>query len=440
MAQIVIIGAGLTGLSTAYYLEQSGYDDYVIYEKEAKIGGFCRSVRQDGFTFDYTGHLLHINNAKFKTFLQETVSLDLLNSITRQSRILSNDVITDYPFQTNLYGLPPAVIADCIEGFIKRKKIREPKTFYSWILTHFGTGFAKHFFLPYQQKLFCTDAKKFTPRWTGRFVPQTDLETIITGALKPAESSVGYNAHFYYPKTGGIDRFINAIAQKIKKQIHTSCEVHKIDLLNKKIIFTNGHVQSYNIIINTMPLNSFLKQIIDTNTTHFQQQHRHLIANSVLNINLGISREKIADYHWLYLPEKKWPFYRLGFSHNFAQPMAPAGSSALYTECSFIGKKDPRLSTEVLKKVKQFFKLGDTEIITEQELLLPHAYVIYNFWRERHLESLLARLAKTGIYSIGRYGAWKYSSMQEAVLDAQRTVEKLLHKKRFKEKRTTLTR
>ena len=66
MAKIVIAGAGLTGLSTAYHLEKNKFDDFEIYEKENEVGGLCRSVKQDGFTFDYTGHLLHINDIYFE--------------------------------------------------------------------------------------------------------------------------------------------------------------------------------------------------------------------------------------------------------------------------------------------------------------------------------------------------------------------------------------
>ena len=56
--EVTIIGAGLTGLSSGFHLKQEGVD-YHIYEKDASIGGLCRSIREGGFTFDYTGHLLH---------------------------------------------------------------------------------------------------------------------------------------------------------------------------------------------------------------------------------------------------------------------------------------------------------------------------------------------------------------------------------------------
>ena len=48
---IVVIGAGLTGLSTAFNLRQKGRDVLVL-EKENRIGGQIRTHREDGFTFE----------------------------------------------------------------------------------------------------------------------------------------------------------------------------------------------------------------------------------------------------------------------------------------------------------------------------------------------------------------------------------------------------
>lgn len=438
MTDIVIIGAGLTGLSTAYYLEQMGFFDYQIFEKESEIGGLCRSIKQDGFTFDYTGHLIHVSDDNFKQFLTETISFEALNMLHRKSYIFSKNCYSHYPFQTNLHGLPLPIIADCIEGFIKRKKIKDPQTFYQWVMKHFGSGFAQHFFIPYQQKLFCYDLKKISASWTGRFVPQTSLESIIQGALHEPDDHIGYNALFYYPNQGGIHQLIHALARKLKNKIKTNYEVEKIDLEQRAVHFSHSEMVHYNKIINTMPLNMFLKKIKDKSSTNFQSQHHHLKANSVLNINIGINRPNLADYHWCYFPESHYPFYRMGFSHHFAQSMAPHNTSALYTECAYINKKP--CTNDIIKQVKKFFDLKSSEIITVQELHIPQAYVIYNFWREKHLTSLVARLAENSIYSMGRYGSWKYSSMQESVLDGKQIAEKLLQVNLSRTKEMTVSR
>ena len=57
----LILGGGLTGLSTAYHLEQCGQTDYLVVEKNPFFGGLCASQIRQGFTFDYAGHLLHLH-------------------------------------------------------------------------------------------------------------------------------------------------------------------------------------------------------------------------------------------------------------------------------------------------------------------------------------------------------------------------------------------
>ncbi len=153
MAKVVIIGAGLTGLSAAYHLEQNGFFDFEIFEKENEVGGLCRSKFQDGFTFDYTGHLLHVNDDYFGKLLDDIVGLKNFEQIQRRSYIHSKDTYTPYPFQINLKGLPEDVIVECIEKFVSRPNIKNPKSFYQWVQTHFGEGLGKHVFFPFQNKM-----------------------------------------------------------------------------------------------------------------------------------------------------------------------------------------------------------------------------------------------------------------------------------------------
>lgn len=235
---IVILGAGLTGLSTAYHLEHQGIYTYKLFEKDGAVGGLCRSITQDGFTFDMTGHVLHISDPYFKEFIESTIGFAQLNAIARKSAIYSHGIFTNYPFQRNLYGLPIATIAECIEGFIKRPHNNNPQSFHDWVLTHFGKGFANHFFFPFQKKNFAYDLKKITAEWTQRFIPPTTLEDILAGALTDQSSeSVGYNAQLYYPRAGGMQAFIDALENKLKNPVYTTMQATKINLAQKYVQF-----------------------------------------------------------------------------------------------------------------------------------------------------------------------------------------------------------
>lgn len=430
MSNIVILGAGLTGISAAYHLEQRGFHDYQMFEKEPQTGGLCRSVNVDGFTFDYTGHLLHINNDYFRSLIENLVGIEHLNSIDRKSFVFSNDVFTHYPFQINLHGLPTDVIVECIKGYVTRPKSKQhPKNFVQWVHQQFGKGFAKHFFIPFQHKLFAYDIRKISAAWTGRFVPKTSLTQMLYGALgNTASKSAGYNAHFYYPKHGGIQFWVNKLRDRIKKPINVNHCVKYIDMKNRQVVFENGHVESFKQLISTIPLDQFIKLLKEPTDTTFYQAHKQLRCNSVVNFNLGIKRPSLSDKHWIYFPEKKFPFYRIGFQHNFSSFAAPQGCSSLYGEFSYthLSKKDIKNRLEqALNQTKKLFKLASSDILVEKIIHIPHAYVIFNHWREQHLPKLLKTLQGYDIHCVGRYGAWKYSSMQEAVLEGKEVAEQL---------------
>jgi protoporphyrinogen oxidase len=424
MAQIVIIGAGLTGLSAAYHLERSGFNDYVLFEKEAMSGGLCRSISQDGFTFDFTGHLLHVNNNYFEQFIQKTLSAEHHNAIHRRSFIYSHETYTKYPFQMNLYGLPASVITECISGFVNRPhSTKEPRSFDQWVLKHFGPGIAKHFFFPFQRKIFDYSIEKISPAWTGRFVPHTSLERMIMGALCDVEeTSIGYNSSFIYPKKDGIMSWINSIKKLINNPIRTGYTVRTIDVCNKIIHFTNGHSEQYQKLITTMPLDTLLKTIKEPSSLNIKRAASKLVCNSVVNFNLGINRPDLSDKHWIYFPENEYPFYRLGFPHNFSKNMVPRGCSSLYGEFSHNGKSQEHVN-ELLKtsiiKTKQLLHINNADVLTEVVIPITHAYVLYTLWRQKNLPNLLETLKTHHIHSIGRYGGWKYASMQEAVLDGK---------------------
>ena len=430
MAQVVIIGAGLTGISTAYHLEQQQFFDYKIFEKESETGGLCRSVQHEGFTFDFTGHLLHASDPYFYELIQKLVGLDQLNVIDRRSFIYSHETFTKYPFQINLFGLPPQVIVECITGFLNRTPNANPSTFREWVIAQFGDGLGKHFFFEYQEKIFAHPIDKITASWTGRFVPQTSIEQILHGSLSDQKSeSIGYNARFLYPKKGGIQSWVQKLADQIQNPIATNHCVQSIDIAQKVVTFTNGHIEPYETLISTMPLDRLLTLAIEPTSSSFSTALAHLQCNTVVNFNIGINRPDVSEKHWIYFPEKEYPFYRLGFWHNFSDEMAPKGCSSLYGEFAY-KNQSPEWITRTLdasvKAAKKLFKINDADIITQKTFTIPHAYVTYDQWRDQNLTSLLNRLKEHSIHSVGRYGAWKYSSMQEAVLDGKEVTQNLL--------------
>ena len=80
----LILGAGLAGLSTAYHLRRGGCRAVALHEREERPGGLCRSEARDGFTFDHTGHFLHLRTPEMKRLASRLLGRGLA-SVTRNS-------------------------------------------------------------------------------------------------------------------------------------------------------------------------------------------------------------------------------------------------------------------------------------------------------------------------------------------------------------------
>lgn len=434
MVNTLIIGAGLSGLSAAYHLES----DYKIVESNYRVGGLCKSDFIDGFTFDYTGHLLHIKSKYTERLIKKLLGNNI-RKIKRNSWIYSSGTFTPYPYQSNLFGLPTNIVKECLIGFIKSRYERQNmnvKTFEDWTIKYLGEGISNKFMIPYNKKLWTIHPREMTTEWMEEYVPNPTLDEIIDGALRISEKKWGYNAYFCYPKFGGIYSLVKGFLKRIDEDaIYCNKRVIGIDLMRKMIFYDDGTEDTYENIVSTIPLNE-LMCIIGDMPKVIQEQASKLRFNSVLNINFGVNNDDVSDKHWIYFPEKDYIFYRIGFPSNFSRTMAPEGCSSIYTEISYSNEMPIEYGTlkDIEKRVcndlmKCKILKADDEIMCSHTVHIKPAYVIYDKnWRNVR-DYLLNYLKGNGIISIGRYGAWEYSAMENAILQGKSASEIINNKK-----------
>ncbi|MDH5406246.1 MAG: FAD-dependent oxidoreductase [Candidatus Aminicenantes bacterium] len=428
MTPLIILGGGLAGLSAAYHLKEG----YTLYEKEDRPGGLCRSDPHRGFLFDRSGHLLHFKNDYARKLVHRLLKGNLITH-RRSAWVYSKERYTRYPFQANTYGLPAEVIADCLFGFIEAKKRYQitPRTRYKnfedWILRNFGRGIAAHFMLPYNEKMWTLPPRELTTEWLSPYVPRPSLEEVVLGALTDQNKPFGYNAEFFYPHRGGIEALVRALAKEAKP-ITTGCRAETVDWKRRLIRFANGEEAPYNYLISTLPLPEFISMLTPS-LPHLERAAAELRFCSVYNINFGISRKNLSDKHWVYFPEKEFSFYRVGFPANFSPHVVSPRASSVYTEVSYSPSR-PVDKLTIVDKVKEDLQRAgilksSKEVIAEKVFDIKYAYVIYDHTYRKNVRLIHQFLQRNQIFSIGRFGGWKYSSMEDAILDGKETAEKI---------------
>ncbi len=425
---ILIVGAGLAGLSTAYHL---GDHPYRVVEKEKEAGGLCRSYQMDGFTFDMTGHLLHFRQAEIRT-LVEGLLVGKLEKHNRRSFIYSHRTYTEYPFQVNTYGLPPEVVRECLLGFIATLThpstvAPEERSFKAWILENLGEGMAKHFMVPFNEKLWQVSLDELTSDWVSWLVPKPELKDVINGALGIKDKAFGYNPTFLYPAQGGIGVLPQAFLPGVKEIVYGS-ELVEVDTQRRRAVFQDGRMEDYETLVSTIPVPELIRRCTDLPQA-IRDAAAGLRCVSVYNVNLGVARERVSDYHWIYFPEPEYPFYRAGFPMNFSPALGRPGCSSLYVEISHQPTESipPAI---LLQRIRAGMERAgifgpDDEIVVADVRDIRYAYVLFDKHRARALPAILEELERRGIHSIGRYGRWEHTSMEDAIAQGKALAEKL---------------
>ncbi len=424
----IIIGSGLSGLSAAYHLGK----DYRVLERDEKIGGLCRSVTSNGYVFDLAPHIFFTGNQYVNSLVYELLKGELIRQ-RRRAYIYLHGTYVEYPFEVNLHGLPQDVIEECIEGARKRLEIH-PRNFMDWMKTTMGEGVAKHYMIPYNEKIWKYPLEDMSIDWVAGRIPSPSLEEMVKGSEGKVDREYGPNAYFLYPRLGGIGTIPNAFAKRVE-EISINSNVTEIRSKTKhlEVVYTLNSKQKMEVadrVLSSVPLPELVKMIRSA-PEEVIKASEGLVYNSLACFNIGVDRRAISDKHWLYFPEKEYLFNRISFPMNLSPMTVPDGKSSILVEVTYRGAK---LDIEETKeKVRE--GLINTDILRDNDkvevfdtLDFKYAYVIYNQQHRRNVNIIQTYLNSLRITSMGRFGEWEYLNMDKSILSGKRAAEEELIK------------
>lgn len=415
--RVVILGGGLTGISAAIFLRSP----WVLFERESRLGGHARTDEREGFRFDKTGHWLHLRDPAVKQMVAELLP-GQMEEVARRARIFSHGVLTRYPFQANLHGLPPEVVKECLLGVIDAKTnpayrdAPAPRNFEEYCLRHFGAGISRHFMVPYNERLWGVSPREITAAWCSRFVPLPDLEQIVAGAVGAGPGEMGYNVRFVYPKQGGIETFARALISRMGPgPVQTGADPDAIDPVARTVT-VGGETMTYRALVATIPLPELLKRIRGLPPA-IEEHAARLRCTTLRYLNVATRRAPPADWHWIYVPEKRYPFYRVGIFSNAMPSMAPAGGASLYVELADRQAVD---ETQIRNAVAGLTEAGalasPDDVLFAEPRFIEYAYVVFDAHYYEATAAIFRYLEDHAIFPRGRYGAWTYNAMEDCVL------------------------
>ena len=415
----LIIGAGISGLTFANYCN----GEYIIVEKENEVGGYCRTIKRNGYVWDYAGHFFHFKTEEFKKkFLSKMSKNDIVYN-DKCTKILYKNNFVDFPFQTNIHQLEKEEFIDCLYDLFNKEEKDSYSNFLDMLYGKFGKSIVEKFLKPYNEKLYATDLKNLDVDAMGRFFPYADKEAIIKNMKKQEVNS--YNSSFLYPKNGAFS-FIKVLYDNLdKEKILLNSTIIEINTKKKYAVLSTGEKIEYEYLINTMPLNKFLELL-----GGYEELIDKMSYNKVLVFNLGFDKPSplCKKEHWLYIPDQKTNYYRVGFYNN----ILGQDKLSMYIEIGY-GKNQKIDKKEIDRQLKLTLKnlekgniiSKDMKLVDYESIIMDPAYVHIETETTKKIEKTKEKLEKNSIYTIGRYGAWIYNSMEDSMVAAKELAEKI---------------
>ena len=338
-------------------------------------------------------------------------------SVMKETKIRYKDLLIDYPFQKNIHQLPKAELLDCLYDLFVADEVAY-NNFQEMLYCKFGKSISEKFLIPYNEKLYACDLNVLDKNAMGRFFPYADKEDIIRNFRK--SNNISYNGSFIYPK-GGAVKYIESVSSHVNKhKIQLGLELVNIDIFNHLAYFADGTSLKYDRLISTLPFPDLLKKAgIDFDPSIYTW-------NQVLCFNLGfnIKGDDMIN-HWIYFPEKKYCFYRVGFYDN----ILCQNKMSLYVELGFASTQSINPNEWLGKVLKDLSVAGiinkEQYLIDYQSIIMNPAYVHINSRSMEDVRLKKAILKDHDIYSIGRYGSWTYCSIEDNIIEAKNLADNL---------------
>jgi protoporphyrinogen oxidase len=411
----------MTGLATGLV---SGYR---IFETVDQPGGICSSyyirpgetqrlpnVSQDGEMYRFEiggGHWIFGGDPAVLRFMRALVPM---KSYARRSSVYfgHQSCYVPYPLQNHLGHLGKEVAVKALAEIASASKAT-PATMADWLEQSFGETLTGLFFAPFHELYTAGLWRRIAPQ--DAYKSPVDFSLALRGAFDTTPP-VGYNTTFLYPVGG-----LNTLAQRMVErcQVHYGKRVMRVDVRHKEIHFVDGSGVRYDDMISTLPLNRMME------VTDLEIDAEPDPYTSVLVLNIGATKGPgCPDDHWLYIPQSRSGFHRVGFYSNVDTSFLPKSSQELndrvsiYIERAYVGGQKPSEQEiqayvdAVVQELREWGFIQEVEVVDPTWIDVAYTWSWPGSnWRTKALK----RLDEHGIVMVGRYGRWVFQGIAESI-------------------------
>jgi len=430
---IVVVGAGIAGLTLCCRLSEAGYAP-VLVEKERCVGGLGRSFTyDDGYTFDIGPHRFYTEVAEVLAFIHDVLGDDYL-TMGRKSAVRMFDRYFEWPLErSSLFRMPPKVFL--LAGLdLLRREWHGGDSFEAYILNAYGRTLYEIFFKPYTEKFLGLPCDRISRDWaiTGidRAVIDNSVKVNSLFSLARSVLSPRPPLDFIYPASGGIGVFSEKMQQKITDQGGTvllDAEVSGVVTSGGKVsgVIAAGRELPCDLLVWSAPLTE-LPPLLG-------QPRPDLEYLSLILYNYTVKGSIDPGYQWCYFGAENVPFNRISFPAQFNPRLVPAGGTGICVEVTCrMGDRlwqEPEARDGLIRRA-----MVDNGIVPAAELIsgchverVGNAYPVYSLDYAARLGAVMASLQScSGLELLGRTGGFWYNNMDHSIEAALTLADKIV--------------
>lgn len=448
---MIILGAGLAGLSAAYELSKNNYK-VIILEKDPEVGGLAKTFEKDGFRFDTGPHRWFTKNKEIDKWFLDLLKDEVIE-VPRQTRIYFDKKFFDYPIK--IKNALQVGVANGIRSVLDYASIRikdkfiKPKivTMEDGYTHQFGQKLYKLFFKRYSEKLWGRKCSEISADWISQRTRGLNIGTIIKDAFFKSKNVVSLVDKFHYPKHG-----IGTLSERLKNKIIknggnviTEATITKVETEKRKIKaiwYRNGDQEvrlEGNEVVCTIPINDLIQIMGEGVPEDIKVSANKLAFRAEIQVALLVNKSHITKDNWIYVHPENICFVRLMEMDNWGGNLSPEGKTAIVFELAceegdtMWNRSDEELANMVKREyIEEFNSVTEKDCVSYFVYRQAHEYPVYSVGYQKPLSKIKKYLKSfDNLQLAGRNGLFRYNNMDHAIETGTMAAKNIIEGKRI---------
>lgn len=416
MKRIAIIGAGVSGLSSAHFLKSKF--DVTVFEKEERPGGLIKCRRVNGSLFHTCGG--HVFNSKRQDVLdwfwskfqreEEFTKTDRNSCVfmDKNGTSLEYDNIP-YPIENHVYLFDEATQKAFYEDLEEIDKIKglkaqftDYKNFGDFLRWRFGKTLYKLYFQPYNEKVWRRNLTTVPMSWMKGKLPMPTTKEMRDNNANRVEEKSFVHSTFWYEKRDGSQYIADKLAEGLNIQYNSG-----IDSLEYKNGRWSVCGETYDKVVFCGNIKDMVKMIKGVEIESYKMPVDALEYHGTTAVFCEIDKN---PYSWIYQPSRRHESHRIICTGNFTQTNngMSISNNRITATIEFTDKINKENIIDNLKRIP----LNPMYI---DHMYNKYTYPIQDINTRSMINELKSTLSPVGFYFTGRFADWEYYNMDVAI-------------------------